>query len=370
MAPTMTSVRRLLDVAAVFAGDLRVQTVFTAPPDVLGHGVEAMLGGLGVRVVPWRTAVAARYDLAISANYRGIAEVDAPVVLFAHGASRNKRVRQGHGRGSLRIPAPVQAFPRSLLIQNDMLVPSAIAVGHEHELAMLADDCPEALPLARVVGDPCYDRLIAGRARRAELRRSLALEPGQKLVVATSTWTGSSLLGSAPYQLDRLVEQLPAPEYRIVLLIHPNAVAAHSAYQLRVWLSYLAARGLILTRPEDDWEQYVLAADYVVGDHGSVTLYSSTVGVPVLLGAFGEADVHHGSASAALAEIAPRLVPLAPVREQLEHAGAQFDAAAMDRVARLISSEPGGFARHTRNLLYGMLRLSRPATPALFGEAA
>lgn len=369
MAPTMTSVRRLLDIAGVFAGDLRVQTVFTVPPDALGHGTEAMLGGRGVRVVPWRTALASRYDLAVTANFGGIAEVDAPVALFAHGASRNKRVNP-HGRGALRIAAPVRAFSRSQLIQNDMLVPSAIAVGHDHELAMLAEDCPEALAVARVVGDPCYDRLVAGRSRRAEIRRTLGLEPARKLVLVSSTWTASSLLGSAPYQLERLVEQLPPSEYRIVLLIHPNAVAAHGEYQLRAWLSLLAARGLILTRPEEDWEPYLTAADYIVGDHGSVTLYGATMGVPILLGAFSESDVHHGSGAAALAAIAPRLVGLAPVREQLEHASAQFDAAAMAKVARLISSEPGGFARHTRNLLYGMLGLGQPATPARLDEVA
>ena len=369
MAPTMTSVKRLLDIAGVFAGDLRVRTLFTVPPDVLGWGTEAMLGELGVTLVPWREAVAGRYDLAITVNYGGIAEVDAPLALFSHGASRNKQVKP-HGRGAFAVPAPVQGFNRSSLIQNGMLVPSAIAVGHEHELAMLAADCPEALPVARVVGDPCYDRLVAGRPQRAHFRRALGLEPHQTLVVVTSTWTGSSLLGSAAYQLERLVEQLPAPKFRIVLLIHPNAVAAHGAYQLRAWWGHLAAKGLIMTRPEHDWEPLLLAADYIIGDHGSVTLYGATVGVPILVGAYNEADVHHRSGAAALAALAPRLVGSAPVPEQLAHADAQFDATAMANVASLISSEPGGFARHTRSLLYGMLGLGQPATPARLADAA
>ena len=369
MAPTMTSVKRLLDIAGMFAGDLRVQTLFTVPPDVLGWGTEAMLGELGVTLVPWRKAVAERYDLAITVNYSGIAEVDAPVALFSHGASRNKQVKS-RGHGVFPVPAPTQAFNRSSLIQNGMLVPSAIAVGHEHELAMLAADCPEALPVARVVGDPCYDRLVAGRPQRAHFRRVLGLEPHQTLVVVTSTWTGSSLLGSAAYQLERLVEQLSPPEFRIVLLIHPNAVAAHGAYQLRAWWGHLAAKGLIMTRPEHDWEPLLLSADYIIGDHGSLTLYGATAGVPILIGAYNEADVHCRSGAAALAAIAPRLVGSAPVTEQLVHADAQFDASAMANVASLISSEPGGFARHTRNLLYGMLGLGQPAVPARLAEAA
>ena len=368
MAPTMTSVKRLMDIAGVFAGDLRVQTLFTVPPDVLGGGTEAMLAELGVTLVPWRKAVAERYDLAIAVNYGAIAEVDAPVALFSHGASRNKQVKP-HGRGAFPVPAPTRGFNRASLIQHDMLVPSAIAVGHEHELAMLAADCPEALPVARVVGDPCYDRLVAGRPQRAYFRQALGLEPRQTLVVVTSTWTGSSLLGSAAYQLERLVEQLPPPEFRIVLLIHPNAVAAHGAYQLRAWWGHLAGKGLVMTRPEHDWEPLLLAADYIIGDHGSVTLYGATLGVPILVGAYNEADVHHRSGAAALAAIAPRLVGSAPVAEQLAHAASQFDAAAMANVASLISSEPGGFARHTRNLLYGMLELGQPATPARIADA-
>ena len=155
-----------------------------------------------------------------------------------------------------------------------------------------------------------------------------------------------------------------------MLLVHPNAVAAHGAYQLRTWWGHLAAKGLIMTRPEHDWEPFLLAADYIIGDHGSVTLYGATVGVPILIGAYNEADVHDRSGAAALAAIAPRLVGSAPVPEQLAHADAQFDAAAMADVASLISSEPGAFARHTRNLLYGLLALGQPAVPARLAATA
>lgn len=360
MAPTMTSVQRLLDIAEVFAADLRVQSSFTVPPSKFGDGTEKMLDNLGAPMVPWSDAVNRRYNLAVTANLGGIAEVDAPVALFSHGASRNKRAK-ARGRGSIPVPPRVQGFNRSALIQNGMLVPSAIAIGHEHELTMLGEDCPEALAVARVVGDPSYDRLVASRPLRDHLRRRLGLEPEQKHVVVTSTWGEASLLGSAWHQLDRLVEELPSSEYRIALLIHPNIVAAHGAYQLRRWLRPLESKGLILTRPEDDWESILLAADYIVGDHGSVTLYGSTVGVPILLGAYHEADVHPGSGAAALAAIAPQLSDSISVAAQLARAREDFDAEAMAKVSGLISSEPGMFATNARTLLYAMLGLSEPA---------
>jgi len=141
MAPTMTSVHRLRDAADLFQGDLRVQLSFTVPPNMLGDGTEAMLGRLGMPLVPWRQAVTRRYDLAITANLGGIGEVDAPVVVFPHGASYNKRARPS-GRGSIPVPSRVPSFARSALIQHGMLVPSAIVLGHDRELAMLAEDCP------------------------------------------------------------------------------------------------------------------------------------------------------------------------------------------------------------------------------------
>ena len=368
MVPTMTSVKRALDIADLFERDLRVQLSFTVPPNRLGNGTAALLGRLGVSLEPWPQAVAQRYDLAVTANLGGMAEVDAPVAYFSHGASQNKQGRP-RGRGSIPVPSQVHSFSRSALIQGGMLVPSAIALGHDQDLALLAEDCPEALQVARVVGDPCYDRIVAGRRVRAAYRDALGLEPGEKLVVVSSTWSEDSLLGSAQHQIERLVEQLPRPGYRVVLLIHPNVVAAYGAYQLRTWWGHLARQGLILTRPEQDWEPFLIAADYIVGDHGSVTLYGAAVGVPVLLGAYHAAAVHPRSGAAALAAIAPRLVGSAPVVEQLSQADEQFDPGAMAEVAALISSEPGGFARHTRSLLYGMLSLGQPTVPARVADS-
>ena len=369
MAPTVTSVKRLLDIAWLLHGDLRVEQFFTVPPNLLGRGTETMLAGLGVPVVPWRQAAAQRHDLAITTNLSGIADVDAPVLLFSHGASRNSLARP-RGRGSIPVPAQVHAFSRSALIQNGMLVPVALPLAHEHELELLALDCPEALPVASVVGDPCYDRLVAGRRLREHYRAALGLRPGRQLVVATSTWRGNSLFASAPHVIERLAELLDSPEYRVVLLLHPNIYAAHSDYQVRAWCADALRRGLIIARAEEDWQPFLLAADYVIGDHGSVTLYGAATGVPVLLGAYPDADVHPRSGAAALGAIAPRLVGSIPLRRQLEHAREQFDAAAMAEVAKLISSEPGGFARLTRRLLYGMLGLGQPATAALLPDAS
>lgn len=366
MAPTVTSMKRLLDIAGLFHGDLRVELRFTVPPNTLGGGTESMLDGFGA--VPWHDAVAQRYDLAVTTNLSGIADVDAPLALFSHGASRNSRARP-RGRGSIPVPSQVHAFSRSALIQRGMVVPSALPLGHERELELLAQDCPEALPIASVVGDPCFDRLMAGRGLRDHYRSALGLVPGQRLVVVTSTWRDNSLFASAPHVIDRLARLLESPQYRVVLLLHPNIYAAHGEYQVRAWWAAALRRGIVLGRPETDWQPYLLAADFIIGDHGSVTLYGAAAGIPVLLGAYPDADVHPCSGAAALGARAPRLVESVPIQEQLDQAGEQFDAAVSAEIAALISSEPGAFARNTRRLLYSMLGLGQPATAACLPDA-
>ncbi|HZP53134.1 hypothetical protein [Actinocrinis sp.] len=368
MAPTMTSIKRLMDIAALLQGDVRVQLVFTVPPNVFNRGAARMLAALGAPLVPWEQVVRESFDLAVTANFGHIENVDAPVVVFSHGASRNSLARPRR-RGALPVLGPVLGFSPSELIRGGMLVPSALALGHDRELRLLEEGCPQALPAARVVGDPCYDRLIAGGGMRESYRRALGLEPEQQLVVAASTWRQNSLLGSATPLLERLVRELPAPDYRIVLLTHPNIWAVHGEYQLRAWLAPYAARGLVVAGPDADWQPLLLAADWIVGDHGSVTLYGAATGVPVLLGAFPEQDVHPHSGAAALGALAPRLSDGVSIPAQLKHAADVFDADAMAQVAALISSEPGGFARHARRLLYGLLETGQPATPACLPAA-
>ncbi|MEK8169536.1 hypothetical protein NKH77_06210 [Streptomyces sp. M19] len=67
------------------------------------------------------------------------------------------------------------------------------------------------------------------------------------------------------------------------------------------------------------WRPALVAADAVVGDHGSVTLYGAALDKPTVLAAFGS-DAVPGTAGAALAETAPRLDPYRSPYEQVEEA--------------------------------------------------
>jgi hypothetical protein len=129
-------------------------------------------------------------------------------------------------------------------------------------------------------------------------------------------------------------------------------------------------RGLGLIPPDSEWLGAVIAANLVVGDHGSTTAYASAAGVPVLWAGDGHEDVAPGSAAALLAESAPRLLPGRPITPQLAGAIARDQTAVSEAVAARITSEPGHFDRNLRRLLYRRLGLTQPPSISVTPPAA
>ncbi|MGN5379425.1 hypothetical protein ACQ4WX_25445 [Streptomyces lasalocidi] len=131
----------------------------------------------------------------------------------------------------------------------------------------------------------------------------------------SSTWGRTSLLGSHPDLFARVLGELPCDEYRVAAIVHPNVWAAHSTWQLGVLQAAALDAGLLLMPPVHAWRAALVAADVVIGDHGSVTLYGASLGTPVLLAAFG-ADAVPGTAIHALGAVAPRLDARGDIRRR------------------------------------------------------
>ena len=174
-------------------------------------------------------------------------------------------------------------------------------------------------------------------------------------MVTASTWGTASLFGQLTDLHDRLLAELPRDRYQIVALMHPNVWYGQGPRQVRAWLGSAMRRGLALVPPEAEWLGAILAADAVIGDAGSSTVYAAAAGVPVLLGAFPEQDVVPGSAAAVLADAAPRLGLDQPIAGQLADAMADPGAELSASVAARLSSEPGRFDRNMRRLIYRLL---------------
>lgn len=357
---TVTAGQRLLEAVRLLEGDARVQVFFTPAPDVFSHGVDSFLERLGGLVLPWHQAVQMPFDLALAAAHGGLQELHAPVIVLPHGAGHNKLLPAGQ-RGRRVAGRVVYGLNRQWLIQDGRVVPESIVLAHHEELTRLGRECPEALPAAEVVGDPCFDRIAASLPQRALYRDALGVGARQRLVLACSTWGPGSLLGRQWELLERLVDELPREDFRVALLLHPHVWNAHGEWQIRSWLADLGRAGLLVVSQYADWVGALVAADHIVGDHGSVSLYGSMTGVPVLMGDVPEGDLDPGSPAAELASIAPRLHPDRPLGRQLARAAAAYRPERYEQVAARITSEPGRFAGRMRALIYRKLRLRAPA---------
>ncbi|MGW2281578.1 hypothetical protein [Streptomyces sp. NPDC001770] len=350
---TVTYGKRLLDVLSLLEGDFRLQVVFTAPPHDFGDGVPAFLAGLGSVVLPWDQAIGMTFDLALAAGPRGVQHIDAPLITLPHGANYLKRVTEGADAG-------VAGLRRQDLLPGGR-PPAAVVVPHHADLSELARTCPEALPLAHVIGDPAHDRIAASLPLRAMYRRALGIAEGQKLVVAVSTWGAHSSFGRFDALLPRLIGELPAARYRAALLVHPNVWAGHGAYQVRSWLARCAHLGIGIVPPEADWRSVLIAADWIIGDHGSVTLYGTLTGAPMLLAASPAHEINPSSPAAALAAHAPTLSPTHPLLDQLDYVAREHRHEEYAAVRSRITSEPGRFNRNMRRLMYELLGIGQPA---------
>ncbi|MFG3019424.1 hypothetical protein ACGFZQ_12895 [Streptomyces sp. NPDC048254] len=351
--------KRLEDVLPLLEADLRLQVEFTVAPHPFNDGAERLVRRLGGSILPWAQAVRERFDLALAAGARGIDQVRAPVVLLSHGARRLRLERSVEGV----LPTMRKATglsPRYLTREN-VVVPASIALAHDEERDELARSCPQAAPRAEVVGDPCYDRIAVSLSSRDRYRAALGLEEREKLVLVTSAWGRQSAFSRLDGLLPRLMTELPRPKYRVAVLVHPNVWAWHGKWQVRAWMAGRERSGITLLSPDQEWRPALIAADWIIGDYSSVTLYGTMTGAPLLLSRYPQENANLASPGAAMALTVPALSPHHPLTEQLAYAAEEYRAEEYAALAARICSGPGEFNRRFRRVIYRILGLGQPA---------
>jgi hypothetical protein len=305
---------RLLDVAEVFASDLRVRIVVTSDlSDPFAGDLPELVAGAGLAAVPWSDAVARRYDLIVAASYHGpLDELTGPLLALSHGA--------GYGKYA----------PGSRTVFGPELLPvgtAAVARPESHGV-------PAAL-----IGDPCFDDLAA-----------MTGDPSDTVVI-TSTWGAGSLFGTGRDVIRAAVEA----GYDTRLILHPNVWAWYGEHQIRLWLRGSLRDGLILVPPLRAWRRELARAGHVIGDHGSVTVYAAALGRPTLLGAFPDDQVVPGSPAHRLGQVASRYDPGVPLDVQLG------EATGHPELTGLVTAVPGEARSRLRATCYRLLDLEEPA---------
>ncbi|WP_336087236.1 hypothetical protein [Nocardia sp. SSK8] len=368
---TMTAWNRLSDILPVFDSDRRIQLIFTFPDvsKVTGD-VEEQLRTSGAQTIPWERALTDNFDLAISVHHSGdLHRISAPLAVLSHGVgyskiARESRIENRESRIENRESRieNVYGLGREWLVR-DGRVPDAVVLAHVADRQRLARTAPEALPHTVIAGDPCFDRMQASRHLRPAYRVALGAA-GRTVVTVSSTWGPQSLLGRHPDLIDDLLSELPLDDYLVTAILHPNVWFAHGPWQIRTWLADALRSGLRLIPPISGWQQAVLAADLMIGDHGAVTTYAAAHEVPTMLASFPRDEVATGSAADLLGELAPRLDPGLPLPDQIGRAITTYDRTRMRAVRALATSHPGACLDTLRATFYRLLCLPEPGRPA------
>ncbi|GAA3891060.1 hypothetical protein [Streptomyces sedi] len=313
----LTSATRLLDVLPLLRAEDGITVSFTVNPgSAFDGGLAEYLTRQRGTVLPWREATRRRFDLVVAcAVNRSMRRLSRPLVVLPHGAGYNRLTHRSTGDAT----SSAGLSPRELL-HRGRVVPDVIGLSHEEQLTRLAVSCPAAVPHARVVGDPCFDRMRANLDWRDHFREPFGATGGRRLVVINSTWGPHSLIRRHPDLPLRLTHALPVDEYVVALVLHPNVWSDDTPFG--VDRRFRAARdaGLRLVSPERGWQAALIAADLVVGDTGSVSFYGAGLGRSTLLAASGEEELDPRSPMHAFGAAAPRLDPEGDLLAQLRDA--------------------------------------------------
>ncbi|MEV5505322.1 hypothetical protein AB0L16_02455 [Streptomyces orinoci] len=321
------------------------------PGSVFSEGLEDYLYDLGATVLSWREAKRRRFDLAVAcAVHPSMRGLHAPLLVMPHGAGYNRLVTESTGD-----PSAPAGLSRRELMHRGKVLPEIIGVSHRDQIARLAATCREAVPHARLIGDYCLDRIRASMPRRDLYRERMGVTGGQRLVLVNSTWSEHSLLGRHPDLPLRLVAALPADEFKVALVLHPNVWARHSRHRVYERLGKAMDAGLLVLPPEEGWRAAIVASDLVVGDHGSTSFYSAALRRVVLLAATGLDELDPASPAAAFGRTAPRLDPEGDLLAQLLDADGRHKPDDLAEVVERQLGGPGEGGQLLREIMYSFL---------------
>ncbi|MCA1228129.1 hypothetical protein [Saccharopolyspora sp. 6M] len=359
MVPHLVAGTRLMDFVPLLESDHRVEVVFTVPDAIASwDGAEDFVRAQGCFVLPWQQALQHRFDLVLDASRSDTDPANGPLLVTPHGAGALRsrlRPRKG-GAGAL----PTHGLVREELIKHGRVIPSSLVLSTDEELDALRSSCPEALSAALVAGDLCLDRMDASRPFRQHYRYALGVREDQILVVISSTWSTESLFCQRLEMYRRAVDELDPDRYRVAAVVHPNVWTVHGRRQVRAWLSECTGRGMALLPPEEGWRGAMVAADAVLGDHGSTTQYAAAFGTPTRLATFPDDNVRRGGPAESLARLVPRYEEDRPLAEQIDETIATARPEITERMRALLTSRPGRSARILRQEMYRLLGLTEP----------
>ncbi|RJQ76687.1 hypothetical protein D5S17_17650 [Pseudonocardiaceae bacterium YIM PH 21723] len=330
----LTSVTRLLETQDLFRGDFRLRWVFTLEGDShFQDGARRLLAEAGVHPVSKPADVP--YDLVLAASENvDFAALRTRALVLPHGIGFNKLLPTADGIG-----IRVAGLPPEDVLQSGQAI---MALAHPDQRRLLPAGSESV-----VIGDVTMDRLRASRQLREHYRRLLNTGD-RRLVLVASTWGQHSALGRWRTLPRELHHALPQDEFQVLCVLHPNVWARYGRRQLEVWFDQVR-----LLPQHNGWQSAMVAADTVITDHGSLSLYAAGLGLPMLL---------TETAGETVADSPISRLGAPQIRQGPPLAG-QLDRAAVVPVPPGVFAHPGEAADRLRSAVYGLLGLTAPSHP-------
>lgn len=198
------------------------------------------------------------------------------------------------------------------------------ALAHESDYLPLRKTNPGAMPAATVVGDICYDRLLASIPFRAGYRRAFGLSRERKLIVVSDVDGRVELVR-------RLLAALPSDRYQVAAV----------------------------TSADEGWRAALIAANLVIGGDDLATRYGAAIGLPVMTVTTRRCGPRADDVTELLRRHARRLRLDEPLVAQVDMA-MRGGRAWQDGVAARVTSRPGRAGELLRRVMYRFLGLTEP----------
>lgn len=342
---TVSAGRRLLDVAELVESDPYLHVVFSPVPGPDVNAVELFLLGNGIFPLPWSEVLHTHFDLILSADGVGLSALSGPVIVVP--ADPTQEITPFGPDLVNRTPSPT------------------ITLSTSRQRSELRALCEIPTAPVTVIGDPVYDRLIASLPFRSCYRAAFRLASEDTLTLVSSASGSSSLFDRSPGLLTRLANELWPLDHTLLCLLDPEIWATYGARQVRAWAKDATRYGLVLIGPDVDWRVAVVAADNVIGDFGTVSMYAASIGRRVLLAHTPPENLAAGSPDEALARSSSVLNPRMPLRQQVANQQLTRPLDSSD-MAYHLTSAPRWSGVALRALIYRTLGLQQPAGQASY----
>ncbi|RZS36608.1 hypothetical protein EV193_107289 [Herbihabitans rhizosphaerae] len=349
---TLTSTIRLLETHDLLRGDPRLRFVFALYPDGtrFDAGAERLLRQSGVdTVLPWSEVGEIDADLTLAASENvDTTTGTGPILVLPHGVGFNKYVPTEDGARRL-AGLPAEEALRTGRVR--------VVLAHPEQEAQLRAASSAIAGHTVVTGDPTLDRLALSMPLRDRYRRLLCAGE-RRVILVSSTWGRESAIGTLRTLPTRLLAELPADDHLVCFALHPNVWSRYGPRAVRVMFADAVDAGLVLLPPESGWHAAMIAADLVIADHGSLSMYAAALGKPLLLTGSAEETVP-GTPVAELAGRAGRLVDDGTVPAQVDTA-LSLPHNDLHRITDRVFDHRGVTVQRLRDEIYRLLGLVPP----------